>query len=441
MLEGIAVSDYCVLLVSIILLIFSILFSLKRNINLGIPSIGCAFFLGIVLLKIPVNTLLGYVPMNVIFVTVVGGMFFGYAIQNGTIKNLTHQFLYRCGNYTGFVPWTIFLATALISGTGAGPTPALVIVAPIGIAAALEAGFSPILTTMAIVFGAQAGSSAIWTSSSGMRAGYLLEIWNNQTVSRIMNVLMLTGPAMFTAMFLMGYILLKGWRSSCMTFQKAEPLTKKQKETLIVLISGIALILVPAVVESFAPNPITGFLSERFNIYTFLSIGIVICSLLKLGDEREILKNQIPWSMVFMFIGVNILIGIATDSGVADMLSRLLINDVPVWLVPGVLGFIGAVLSLFSGFTVVYPLLLPLIPTLIEAGVNPISMITAVIFTTGVTAMSPFSMAGSLVLSNVKEDKLRNSLIPKQLVYTLFMGLAASIYCCTPLCSMFMFTW
>lgn len=434
-------SDYWVLLVAIVLLIFSILFSLKRNVNLGVPAIGCAFFFGSVLLKIPANTLLGYIPVNVIFVTVAGGMFFGYAIQNGTIQNLAHQVLYRCGRHTGIVPWAIFLVSALISGTGAGPTPALVIIAPIGVTAALEAGFSPILTVMAIVFGAQAGSSAIWTSSSGMRAGYLLEIWDSKTVSQIMNVLMLTGPVMFTVMFLIGYILLRGWKSSCMTFQKAEPLTLKQKETLIVLLSGIVLIIVPAIVESFAPNPITGFLAERFNTYTFLSVGIVICALLKLGDEREILKNQIPWSMVFMFIGVNILIGIATDSGVAEMLSQLLMNDIPIWLVPGILGLIGAVLSLFSGFTVVYPLLLPLLPTLIKAGVNPISMITAVIFTTGVTAISPFSMAGALVLSNVKEDNLRNCLIPKQLGYTLFMAVAVSIYCCTPLCNVFLIAW
>lgn len=434
-------SDYWVLLVAIVLLIFSILFSLKRNVNLGVPAIGCAFFLGSVLLKIPANTLLGYIPVNAIFVTVAGGMFFGYALQNGTIQNLAHQVLYRCGRHTGIVPWAIFLVSALISGTGAGPTPALVIIAPIGITAALEAGFSPILTVMAIVFGAQAGSSAIWTSSSGMRAGYLLEIWDSKTVSQIMNVLMLTGPVMFTVMFLIGYILLRGWKSSCMTFQKAEPLTLKQKETLIVLLSGIVLIIVPAIVESFVPNPITGFLTERFNTYTFLSVGIVICALLKLGDEREILKNQIPWSMVFMFIGVNILIGIATDSGVAEMLSQLLMNDIPIWLVPGILGLIGAVLSLFSGFTVVYPLLLPLLPTLIKAGVNPISMMTAVIFTTGVTAISPFSMAGALVLSNVKEDNLRNCLIPKQLGYTLFMAVAVSIYCCTPLCNMFLIAW
>lgn len=31
---------------------------------------------------------------------------------------------------------------------------------------------------LAVVFGAQAGSSAIWTSATGMRAGYLPEIWD-----------------------------------------------------------------------------------------------------------------------------------------------------------------------------------------------------------------------------------------------------------------------
>lgn len=433
--------DYLIVLVAIILLVFSILLSVKRNINIGVPAIGCAFFLGVCVLRLPSNDLLEYIPVNVIFVTVAGGMFFGYAIQNGAIQNLAHHVLYRCGRHGWIIPWAIFFTAALISATGAGPTPALVIVAPIGVAAALEAGFSPVLTTMAIVFGAQAGSSAIWTSSSGMRAGYLLEIWSSEDVSAMMNTLMMTGPVMFVMMFLVGYILLKGWNTSCMKFQKAEPFTVNQMKTLAVIAMGIALIVIPSVVEKVFPNPVTAFLQTRFDTYTFLSVGILVCALLRLGDERTILKNQIPWAMVFMFIGVNILIGIATDAGIAEMLSKLLAEDVPTWMVPGVLGLIGALISLFSGFTVVYPLLLPLLPALMEAGVNPVAMITAVIFTTGVTAMSPFSMAGALVLSNIKDDGLRNRLIPRQLSYTLVIAVIVSAYCCTPLCNLFRTSW
>lgn len=433
--------DYLIVLVAIILLVFSILLSVKRNINIGVPAIGCAFFLGVCVLRLPSNDLLEYIPVNVIFVTVAGGMFFGYAIQNGAIQNLAHHVLYRCGRHGWIIPWAIFFTAALISATGAGPTPALVIVAPIGVAAALEAGFSPVLTTMAIVFGAQAGSSAIWTSSSGMRAGYLLEIWSSEDVSAMMNMLMMTGPVMFVMMFLVGYILLKGWNTSCMKFQKAEPFTVNQMKTLAVIAMGIALIVIPSVVEKVFPNPVTAFLQTRFDTYTFLSVGILVCALLRLGDERTILKNQIPWAMVFMFIGVNILIGIATDAGIAEMLSKLLAEDVPTWMVPGVLGLIGALISLFSGFTVVYPLLLPLLPALMEAGVNPVAMITAVIFTTGVTAMSPFSMAGALVLSNIKDDGLRNRLIPRQLSYTLVIAVIVSAYCCTPLCNLFRTSW
>ena len=433
--------DYLIVLVAIILLVFSILLSVKRNINIGVPAIGCAFFLGVCVLRLPSNDLLEYIPVNVIFVTVAGGMFFGYAIQNGAIQNLAHHVLYRCGRHGWIIPWAIFFTAALISATGAGPTPALVIVAPIGVAAALEAGFSPVLTTMAIVFGAQAGSSAIWTSSSGMRAGYLLEIWSSEDVSAMMNTLMMTGPVMFVMMFLVGYILLKGWNTSCMKFQKAEPFTVNQMKTLAVIAVGIALIVIPSVVEKVFPNPVTAFLQTRFDTYTFLSVGILVCALLRLGDERTILKNQIPWAMVFMFIGVNILIGIATDAGIAEMLSKLLAEDVPTWMVPGVLGLIGALISLFSGFTVVYPLLLPLLPALMEAGVNPVAMITAVIFTTGVTAMSPFSMAGALVLSNIKDDGLRNRLIPRQLSYTLVIAVIVSAYCCTPLCNLFRTSW
>ena len=433
--------DYLIVLVAIKLLVFSILLSVKRNINIEVPAIGCAFFLGVCVLRLPSNDLLEYIPVNVIFVTVAGGMFFGYAIPNGAIQNLAHHVLYRCGRHGWIIPWAIFFTAALISATGAGPTPALVIVAPIGVAAALEAGFSPVLTTMAIVFGAQAGSSAIWTSSSGMRAGYLLEIWSSEDVSAMMNTLMMTGPVMFVMMFLVGYILLKGWNTSCMKFQKAEPFTVNQMKTLAVIAVGIALIVIPSVVEKVFHNPVTAFLQTRFDTYTFLSVGILVCALLRLGDERTILKNQIPWAMVFMFIGVNILIGIATDAGIAEMLSKLLAEDVPTWMVPGVLGLIGALISLFSGFTVVYPLLLPLLPALMEAGVNPVAMITAVIFTTGVTAMSPFSMAGALVLSNIKDDGLRNRLIPRQLSYTLVIAVIVSAYCCTPLCNLFRTSW
>ena len=87
--------DYLIVLLAIILLVFSILLSVKRNINIGVPAIGCAFFLGVCVLRLPSNDLLEYIPVNVIFVTVAGGMFFGYAIQNGAIQNLAHHVLYR----------------------------------------------------------------------------------------------------------------------------------------------------------------------------------------------------------------------------------------------------------------------------------------------------------------------------------------------------------
>lgn len=432
-------NDLSIVLTSICLLVFCILLSVKRGINIGVPALGCALFMGQFLLGKQISDLLTYFPVNVMFVIVAGSFFFGFAVNNKTMEILTQHLLYHCRHCGWLTPWAIFLCSMLISGTGAGPTPALVIMAPLSISAAKMGKFNPILSTMAVIFGAQAGSAFVWTAISQVRVGYMLAVWKEESVNQLLGQLMATGPVMFILMFAVGYLVLRGWQAQAADLPAPPKMNGVQRKNLLLIVAGCALVILPALFEIIIPNPVTAFLKTHFDTNTFLAVGSLAAYLLGLGDAEAILRRQIPWGMVFMLIGVNILIGIAVDYGLADMLEQLLANQLPAWLIPGLLGLVGATISLFSGFPVVYPLLLPLIPGLAaNSGADTIAMTTAVIFTTGITAMSPFSMAGALMISQLDTEQERQKIIPKQLIYTLFSGLIASVYCCTPFCNLFL---
>ena len=105
------------------------------------------------------------------------------------------------------------------------------------------------------------------------------------------------------------------------------------------------------------------------------------------------------------------------------------------------LGLIGGAISFFSGFVVVYPLLLPLIPALAALGANPLACLTAVLCTTNATALCPFSTCGAICLSNYQNAEERSKIIPRQLLYSIIICIISAIYCCTPLINLFRAGW
>ena len=149
----------------------------------------------------------------------------------------------------------------------------------------------------------------------------------------------------------------------------------------------------------------------------------VLCTLMKLGDEREVLKTQIPWSMIMTICGVGTLIAVASQYGVIKMVAEAIGSNMSGAAVTITMTAIGAGLSFVSdGMGVCMPTFYPLMAGIAaSSGANIAPMFLG--FTVGIwaTAASPISSAGGLGISLCDPER-RGKLFTQTLVTTIVYG-------------------
>ncbi len=86
-------------------------------------------------------------------------------------------------------------------------------------------------------------------------------------------------------------------------------------------VAVLVLLLVPAVLKPVIPffKTFTSYVS----IISLSFIGALLCSALKLADEREVIRKNIPWSLLFMIAGAVSLINVMNQAGLTEFLSGM----------------------------------------------------------------------------------------------------------------------
>jgi len=152
-------------------------------------------------------------------------------------------------------------------------------------------------------------------------------------------------------------------------------------------------------------------------------IGAIICALMKLGNEKTIIR-KIPISTVVMIVGVYTLIKVAAKAGLVDWVANMLASSIPQWLVPGAIVLFAGFLSFFSSSTsTVMPLMYPMVPALCEAmpGLNPVTLYTCIFFGGLATACSPFSTGGALCIASCPDNAVKEQLSNKMIIVALIV--------------------
>ena len=152
--------------------------------------------------------------------------------------------------------------------------------------------------------------------------------------------------------------------------------------------------------------------------------------ILKLGDEKEIIAKKIPWNAVLLICGVSMLIQVAVQHGLSDVIGNWLNNQFPIWMIPAAFALFGGILSFFtSAMSVVYPLMLPMIYGMVVNGstVSALACVTALILTACYTGMCPFSQNGALMLSSADEET-KNYLFYRMILWSVVLMIISVIY-------------
>lgn len=377
--------------------------------NIGPLAVLAALLIGKVFMGSSIGGLLGMLPASTILTMILLSAFYGFALENGTANVLIQRMLNRFGRKMALFPVGIFALTAVLSGIGLGSGNATMIAAPIAMAIAAEADIAPLAMAMAVGCGAAVGSNFPF-SFGGLIAVTLIE--GSGELANATPAIMgaaLRGVLIQALCFLLVFLQQKGYRNSGME-QKAVPdMTPVQKKTAALIGIVVSLSVLPPVADMLLQSPVTAALANYCDINTVMLAGIVAAMLLRLADERAVIKNHVPWMLIVVISGMSMLIGIARQNGIVEVLGSAVSHNLPVFAIQYVLLLIGMVMSLFGGaVSIVIPTLYPMVPGIAAAtGLDIGTLYGCVLIGATCGGLSPYSSGGMILMSAYPSDKHR----------------------------------
>jgi len=423
-------SPATVLILVIISLAISVILGAKFNHNIGLWAILFAYLIGTFGLGLKTSTLVNYWPLTFTFLIVSLSIFYGYAGKTGVLLIIAQKIIYANRRRTWMIPVMLYLISFGLCLAGCSTFAANALLAPIAFSVCISAGLNPMLAVAAIMIPAAIGSFAPWSLGASLPINYLMGTrWAAEAVTFQWYV-WINGFIGSTLSFLVLFVLLRGWKAKNVEVEKPDSFNEEQKKVVWVIAIVAVIVIIPAFITL-----ITGYKPKWFGYLDvqFIAVaGSLVFKLLKIGGdkaEKEIIGKSVPWSIIVMVTGVTMLMKVAAEGGAVNMVASAAAS-LPSWLVPTALAALGGFMSFFcGGMSVVTPMLLPLVePLFVSMGLSPIWLITAITMGSNMTAVSPVSTGGSIVLGFVPDEKWREKMFVRQF-YLAFYLLAAMAAC------------
>ena len=406
-----------------IALIVVIVVSTKVKINGGILAIFAAWIVGCILNGLKVSALVGYWPVTVMFILIATSLFFNVARENGTMDALTYHLLYKFRKVTWAFPFVIFAINFIVGAGGAGSIAPQLLMSAIIWPLAASLGVNIIPFIVASWGGAVAGGGFFWSSEGVNRIAYYTQYGEGVSADAIYLTVVQYSFVLLAALLLLTiiwYVVFRGWKAKGNVediIKEPEPFNPIQRKTLILVGVVILLILVPAVLKLTVPNEFTTYLAGVCDIQTICILGFLLALIFGLCDEQKVIAS-VPMGLILTVCGYSVLISIAINFNLPEIFAGILIDSgLPVWLLPAMFLIFSCIISLFSNFAVIYPLLMPLIPLVAAAsGMNSMVLFAGMCLGSCATGLSPFSMGGACQLSSCSDPNLVAKYTPRLFV-------------------------
>ena len=357
-------------------------------------------------------------PIYMFLMLFIVTLFYGFALSNGTLIKTAEKIIYKSRNYPAALPFVLFFICMLFAGTGAGAPAAFAFLSPLVMVVCVRSQISRVLATILIFTGATIGSQlpfsvgGIVVQQVAENMGYAgqglaisINVWMNCLVS-------------MTLFFVVAYILLKGWKTSVVQIEEPAPYSDLQKKNLWIILFVMIFIIVPMLLKMCFPE--VAFLTKLASLcdVTVVSaVGIILCLLFKVGKEVDAI-HKVPFSIIIMICSMGMLINIAINGGLVELLSDWITANINSTFAPYMLTLTASIMSFFAAtLGVVIPTLSLLVPSLVATtGLSPILLFTLVSLPGLYTGCSPFSTCGAMALAGLDDDKERDKLFKKLLI-------------------------
>lgn len=407
------------IILSLVAIVLVIAIGAKTKTNIGLWAISAAYLIGVFVLKLKPNDIITLFPTKVFLMLFSVTLFYGFAILNGSLEKLAKKVVYAARNVPWAIPIVLFVLSTLMAAIGAGDG-ATVMMIPIGLSIAKVTGMSLYLAAVSCVTGiSMGGFSPI--STVGIFFRDLAERVGKhgpEVVSNYANHGFFQAFILFTFVFIVAYIVFKGYKLKAPVLEKPEPFDGKQKLNLaIIVVFVLILVLVPIFKTLMPKSPVMKVLAGGLNLTFVAFIMTVVAVVCKLGDEKKAFQ-RVPIASLFTLSGMGALIGIVSQAGAIKMVSEYLSKSVSPGMIPIMLALIAGIMSLFVSGFVVNTTFFALVPVLaLGANVVPGFLYSAVAVGAMATAVSPFSGSGGLVVASVDDDDNRKKVFNFLLVW------------------------
>lgn len=423
-------SPSTVLILFLVGIVASIVIGNKLKFNIGLVAMVFAYAIGVFGLGMKTSALIEQWPTKVLFIIIGICWLFGYANENGTLKQITLVLVHKFQKYPSIIPWVFFFISGAICMTGASPYAPNAVLMPIIISVCLATNLSPLFGSLMVNVGSYLGSQVPWGQGASIQRGVLEAsehaaeadsiIWGGFTSCMIFSIV--SGIVVF--------LLFKGWKAkvdNANFIQKPEPMNTKQKQTMCLIIALILIMIVPSLLGNLGIKSMAS-LSRKLDISFVAIVLAFIAAVLKLADDKVVVTKHIPWNTIVMLGGVSMLVGVATVGGAVDLIGTWIGSNVSAGMITPMFVLLAAFMSVFvAGASVVAPTLFALVPAVAAASGAPYAAIYhGIAIGANASAVSPFSGGGSLTLANIKQDDIREKMFLPLIISAVGLSILAA---------------
>ncbi len=374
--------------IALVFLIGAIALGFVRKINVGIVSLGLAFILGLIG-NVSASVILGGFPSK-LFITLLGTMFFFCLLQeNNTLELLSKKIVALVGKNTFLIPIIIYVVSYGLSAAGPGAISVQSVMIVFAVSLAVQMNCSPVLLAALAILGAVGGTASPIALTGIIVTDLTAEFG---VTGAAVPVFIGVSIANFICAILV-YIIFKGYKlraTNAMPFSELPKFNGKQKIGIIAILA-----LVIAVV---------GF---RYDVgLAAFSLSLILI-LLKAVDEKAAMK-LVPWNVLILICGVNVLMSVTKEMGGIELLSAILASMMNQKTASSIIGLTAGIMSWFSSANgVVMPTLIPTVPNIVSSvggNASVVEMVMAIVAGSTVAGISPLSTGGSLTLASFTQE-------------------------------------
>ncbi len=374
--------------IALLFLVGAIILGFLKKINVGIVSLGLAFVLSLIG-DVETGVIFSGFPSK-LFITLLGTMFFFCLLQeNHTLELLSQKMVSLVGKKTFLIPIIIYVVSYILSAAGPGAISVQSVMIIFSVSLAVQMGTSPIMMSALAILGA-VGGTASPIALSGIIVTDLTVAMGYEGLAT--PVFIGVSVANFICAALL-YIVFKGYKLKSDKVVSGEELPRFNRQQKFGIVA--ILILVIAVV---------GFRYDVGLISFGLALILILC---KAVNEKAAIK-LVPWNVLILICGVNVLMEVTKEMGGIELLSDLLASMMNQSTASPLIALTAGIMSWFSSANgVVFPTLIPTVPDIVAnvgGSLSVVEMIMAIVGGATVAGISPLSTGGSLILASYTQE-------------------------------------